>query len=195
MHTHHARSYCYTAANPAAASVGSTHRRARKLPPAGASLGFDSRAAVLGRPSARAPTRTRAHPPSSGRPSVLVPTPRPRSAQATASKGVVVDTSTSATAEAGCLERSCCSWVRSPLRCLTPSVASAGRTRGRPTGTVGWGRPGSTPGGIMQHRLTDSHCPPERPPDQSSSLGWVAGLRRTHNYGFIRDQPGRGPRH
>jgi hypothetical protein len=43
--------------------------------------------------------------------------------------------------------------------------------------------------------LTDSHCPPERPPHQSSSLGWVAGPRRTPNYGFARDQPGEEPRH
>jgi hypothetical protein len=42
----------------------------------------------------------------------------------------------------------------------------------------------------MRHRLIDSHCPPGRPPYQRSSLGWVAGLRRTPDYGHARDHPG-----
>jgi hypothetical protein len=55
----------------------------------------------------------------------------------------------------------------------------------------GWlGRPSSSLGGTLQHRSIDSHCPPGRPTHQRSSLGWVAGLRCTHNYGSIRDQPG-----
>jgi hypothetical protein len=109
---------------------------------------FGSRA--LGRSGARVSARTLAHRPLSGRPSVLVPTPRPRSVQATASKGVVVGIPSRATAEAGCLKRSRCdSLVRSPPR-LTSSFSSAGRTRGRPTGTAGWGRPGSTSGGTAR---------------------------------------------
>jgi hypothetical protein len=158
--------------------------------PAGATHSVRVRAAHLGRPGGVS-ARTLAHPPSSDRPSVLVPTPRPRSVQATASKGVVVDSPSRVTVDAGCQQRSRCdSLVRFAPRRLTPSFSSAGRTRGRPTGTAGWGRPSSNLGGTLQHRLADSHCPPERPPYQSSSLGRVAGLRRTHNYGSIRDQPG-----
>ena len=196
MYTHHASPYRYPAAKPGATSVAPPYRPVRTLPPAGASPGFESRAAALGRPTCSCLCAyARTHPPSSGRPSVLVPTPQPRSAQATASKDVVVDLTLSSHSRGRCLKRSCCSCVRLFPRCLTPSFASAGRTRGRPTGTAGWGRPSSNLGGTLQHRQTDSHCPPGRPPYQSSSLGWVAGLRRTHNYGFIRDRPGKEPRH
>ena len=122
--------------------------------PAGATYSVRLRAAHLGRPVCSCLCAyARTHPPIE-RPAVR---PGPDSPAAyRPSDGVERcrrGHPSRATADADCLERSCDSLVRFPPRCLTPSFASAGRTRGRPTGTAGWGRPSSNLGGTVGPKL------------------------------------------
>ena len=145
MHTYRTHPYRYPAAKPGAASVAPCYRRARKLPPAGAPLGFESRAAVSGRPGVRALRVHRHHPHrATGRPSWSRLPSRALSKRR---------------------RRTPSSWPISSLQpqprlvtssgcaaCAPPSAASISFTDSRPPTRsaywTGWlGRPGSTPGG------------------------------------------------
>ena len=95
--------------------------------------------------------------------------------------------------------RKASSWIPadSSSRQQFPHLRLAGRYRGscsrpRPRSAL-WSSwldcAGSNPAGTAPNRLLNSHRPRERPPGRAT-LARVAGLRRTPDYGFVRDHPG-----
>jgi hypothetical protein len=196
MPTYRTHPHCYTAAELAAESVGSAYRRSRNLPPAGATHSVRFRAAVFGRPGA-APVRTQTRPARPGvrhgpdSPAVHRPSdggkPRRRGPPFRPVFGTLVPLAMplSLLPHLGICEPS-----------LTSNVAHAdSRPSTRSAHWTGWLGPAEFDSRRdRSDRLTNSHCPPERPPHQSRSLGWVAGLRDTQHYGSIEDQPGQRAR-